>query len=347
VWKQGDSGALVYDKVAWRPPDTCNLLRDRVTGALEGFTQWKWGQPLRIAILMPYAAVYVHGQNRDPVKGISSLQVCYRNYLIKEKLRFLWNVYLETLSLPRTILLCSSEQFAKKAATAVAALRSAGVAGIPAEWVKEIRELSVGASGSASPYQQAIAYLDSDSALSLLAGFTDLPGRAVGGTTSTPTGSYALSASQEEFFLDMLSAYATELSTAITNNIVSDLVRFNFGTKVSIPRFVIDPLQQKDTQDAFQLLQAFAVSPNLNLAPDFMNQLTLQIADTLGMNTADISQSILQQEQQQQQEQEQQQQEQEHQQQLQDQQLALQQQQVQAQAAQSRQGGQGGNSNQT
>jgi hypothetical protein len=206
--------------------------------------------------------------------------------------------------------------------------------------VSEIHQLSVG-SGVAGDYQRAIAYLDSDSALSLLAGFTDLPARATGGFGGTPTGSYALSASQEEFFLDMLSAYATELSTCITDSIIADLVRYNFGTRVGIPRFVIDPLQQKDTQDAFQLLQAFAVAPNLNIPQDFMNQLVLQIADTMGMNTADVEQSIQQLMQQQQQEQEQQQQQQEMQQEMQQRQMAMQEQQVATQAKQASQPSQG------
>jgi hypothetical protein len=291
VWKQDDNGAMVYDKIAWRPQDTCTLFRHHGTGDLIGFTQWKWDEPVYVSILLPYASVYIHGQQRDPVKGISSLQVTYRNYLIKEKMRFLWGVYLETLSLPRSILLCSSEQFAKKAAEAVAGLRSAGVAGLPAEWVKEIHQLTVGSS-AAGEYQRAIAYLDSDSALSLLAGFTDLPARATGGFGGTPTGSYALSASQEEFFLDMLKGYAVELSTHVTQSIVSDLVRYNFGMKVGIPQFVIDPLQEKDTQTAFDLFQQLAIAPQVNTADDFLNQLTLQVAETLGMDTTEVEASI-------------------------------------------------------
>jgi hypothetical protein len=296
VFKQDDDNQVVYDKVAYRPPDTCTLLRHPDNGELQGFSQWVFDKSNQVIILLPYAHVYIHGQRKDPVKGISELQITYHNYRIKEKLKFLWYTFLEVMSLPRTIVLANSDDAAKKAAQAIAALKNAGVVGLPKDWISSIQPLPMSSAGS-SEFQQAIAYLDSQSALSLLAGFTDLPGRAMGtgvgmSSGSGSRGSYGMSSSQQEFFMNLEGAFSTELSTCVTNNIVSDLVRYNKGTKVQIPQFSLGPLQEKDVSQAFAMLQALAVAPNLRLPTEFIQELSMIVAGELGMNTDAVAASF-------------------------------------------------------
>ena len=294
VFKQDEKGQVVYDKIAYRPTDTCTMLRDKRTGDLMGFNQWVFGKPVQVSIVLPYALVYVHGQHRNPVKGISDLQVAYRNYRTKEKLRFLWYTYCEVMSLPRTIVLANSDSAAKKAAQTIAALKNAGVAGIPKEWVSEIMPLPFNVN-SANAFMEAIGYLDSESALSLLAGFTDLPSRAMG-TAATmgggSRGSYGLSESQIAFFMTMMRAYAGELGAALTDGVVKDLVRWNKGISTQIPRFEIGPMQAQDVQQSWQMLQALASAPNIQVPVEFIKELTLDIADQMGMNTDSIEQGF-------------------------------------------------------
>jgi hypothetical protein len=291
VFKQDEDNQIVYDKIAYRPTDTCTMLRDKRTGDLLGFNQWVFGKPIQVSVVLPYALVYVHGQHRNPVKGISDLQITYQNYRTKEKLKYLWFTYCEVMSLPRTIVLATSDSAAKKAAQTIAALKNAGVAGIPKEWVSEIMPLPFN-TDSADSFQEAIGYLDSDSALSLLAGFTDLPSRAMGtgtlGSGGGSRGSYGLSASQIAFFLTIMRAYAGELASFVTDGVIKDLVRWNKGTDVQIPQFEIGPIQTTDVQQSFTLLQALASSPNLQVPRQFMEELTLDIADQMGFDTGPI-----------------------------------------------------------
>lgn len=290
VFKRDSDNQVVFDKIAWRPPETCVMVRNKQNGELEGFNQWVYGQPQMVSILLPYAMVYVHGQHRNPVKGMSDFEVVYRNYRTKEKLKFLWYTFCEVMSLPRTIVLANSDAAAKKSAQAIAALKNAGVAGIPKDWVTSIQPLPAAVSGG-HDFQEAIAYCDSDSALSLLAGFTDLPGRAMGtgtGMAMGTRGSYGLSASQQEFFMTVLDAYAVELETCITNNVVADLVRYNKGTKVQVPRFTLGPLQEEDVTQSYSLLESMATATNLNVPPAFVQELTMLVADRLGLNTDEI-----------------------------------------------------------
>ena len=302
VWKASQDGKLVYDKIAFRPPNTCNLIRDRRSGKLEGFTQWApdpesntYGASKQIPIRLPYADVYIHGARRDPVKGICDLTVTYHNYRNKEKLKFLWWTYCEVLSLPRQIVLAASENEARKAATAIAGLKNAGVAGIPKSWVggpENIKTLETGGNGAAE-FMDAIAYLDSDSALSLLAGFSELPARAMGsGSTHGPLGSYALAESSQNFFVDMLESYTKEMNSQVTNSLIADLVRFNWGTTVPIPKFVLD-LEEEAVQNAFSLVRQLLTAPvPTNVPYEFVKELVLIVSKKLGMDVDAVRREI-------------------------------------------------------
>jgi hypothetical protein len=295
VWKTTQDDKVVYDKIAWRPPNTCTLLRDRDNGDLTGFTQWKFGQQNQVVIHLPYADVYVHGARRDPVRGVSDLTVTYHNYRIKEKIKYLWYTYCEVLSLPRQIVLGTTEDEVKKAVQAIAGLKNAGVAGIPASWVKEIQTIETSGTG-ATDFQDAIAYLDSDSALSLLAGFSELPARAMGtGSTHGPLGSYALAEASQNFFVDMLASYAEEMNAQITNSLIADLVRWNYGFNVAIPQFQLD-LEEEAIQNAYSLLTALLTAPvPTNVPAEFVKELTLLVAKNMGMDVNAINAAIDQQ----------------------------------------------------
>jgi Protein of unknown function (DUF935) len=285
VWKVSDDNKVVYQKIAWRPPETCTLRRDRKSGDLRGFAQWVLGEPTQVLVDLPYADVYIHGARRDPNRGICDLTVTYNNYRIKEKLKYLWYTYCEVLSLPRQVILATGETEGRKAANAIAALKNAGVAGIPAQWIKEIKEISVAGKGS-SDFQDAIGYLDSDSALSLLAGFSELPGRAMGsGSSHGPLGSYALAESSQNFFVSLLQSYANELDAQITNSIISDLVRYNEGVNVEIPQFRLD-MNQKVVQASYAMLQELLIAPPPeNVPAEFVQEIVMVVAKELGMDT--------------------------------------------------------------
>jgi hypothetical protein len=303
VIKTSSEGKYVYSKIAWRPSETCQLLRDKRSGKLHGFAQWAPDpddpQALyaskQIPIRTPYADVFIHGMRRDPVRGISDLTVTYHNYRNKEKLKYLWFTYLEVLSLPRQIALGSTPEEAKKTAEAIAGLKNAGVAGIPRSWVgspDNIKTLEVGG-GGANEFMDAISYLDSDSALSLLAGFSELPARAMGsGSSHGPLGSYALAESSQNFFIDMLDSYTAELDAQITNNLIADLVRWNFGTKALVPKFRLD-LEEQAIQAAMNMMDLLLTSPvPTNVPFEFVKELVLVVAKQLGMDVDTIAKAI-------------------------------------------------------
>jgi Protein of unknown function (DUF935) len=285
VYKR-ENRTIVYKDIAWRPQSSCSLLREKPSGRVYGFDQWVEDYTDRVPIKKPYASIYVHGVNREPVHGFSDLQVAYRNYRTKEKVKFLWYTYLECLSLPRTILTGNSDEGVKKAAKAVAALKNAGVVGLPGDWIRDIKTLDVSGKGQ-SDFENALAYLDSDSALSILAGWTDLPSRARSGGTE------ALSSDQSQIFFDLLTAHGNELESHITQDILANIVQWNRGTKAKVPTFAFDEIHRADVSLSVQLLQAIAQSRDpFSVPTEFVKELILHVARDLGMDVDKLMKAI-------------------------------------------------------
>lgn len=284
---------LVYDKIGFRPAETCILLRSPKNGDLQGFKQMSYpfqvgGETVNpdvesdgyIPILNPYAFVHVHGKHRDPIRGLTDMQVPYWCWTTKQKVMFLWFTYLESQSLPKTILQATSEPAAENAARAVAALKNAGVVGIPKQWLAaDPIQLGGGSASVGDQFLQALNYLDGMASQSILAGWIDLPSKASGGI-----GSYALSADQTDMFLEMLQGYATEMEQDITNNLIAPLVRANFPGNPAIPTFKFAKLNHDQIQPQFTLLQGLAGAANLNPAipPEFLQQLVMEIGSEWG-----------------------------------------------------------------
>lgn len=296
VFELDDDGRVVYKKLAYRPASTCRMLRDPKSGSFRGFEQ----DPLNIAILgsaqvkpVPIEAqrafVYIHGIHRDPISGISDLEIAYWCYRTKVKLMFLWFQFLEGQSLPRTIVEASDLGKAQQVAQQVAKLKSSGV--LPVSNTGGANSLNihtVDASGKgAEQFKQALDYLDTMSSNSVLAGFTDLTSMAHGGR-----GSMALSKDQTDFFLQARQGVAAELATFIENYVLADLVRYNFGPQGVVPSFDFGPLAEQDKDQTLDLLKSVIVAPNLNIPDEFVKELALQVAGYLDLDPGEIAKAF-------------------------------------------------------
>jgi len=295
VWEQ-DGARVQLKKLAWRPPGSCILLRDAQNGDMRGFKQVAYPVSFDdrrktkdgyIPIPQQYSFVYVHGIERDPVRGTSDFEVPYWCWTTKQKVLYLWFTYLESQSLQRTILRGKDGEQVKQAAQAVAALRNSGVVGIPEEWVSNIDMMNPGGGSASAQFNDAIKYLDGQASRSMLAGFLDLTGHA-----SSGAGSYALSVSQSDLFLQLLKGYADELADAMTNDVLVDIVRYNFGRHAPVPRFKFGELTAKPIKDEIQMLSQLAAASNLNVPLDFVLQLVMNVGHSFGMDLSQLQEAI-------------------------------------------------------
>ena len=89
-WEVRESdGKIVYEKLAFRPTATCELKRNAQTAAEDGFRQqlWMFGGEIRpqakgktpgyVEIPKVKSFVYINGKHRQPLTGISELELTY------------------------------------------------------------------------------------------------------------------------------------------------------------------------------------------------------------------------------------------------------------------------------
>jgi len=279
-------GKIIYDKLAWRPPQTCAIVRDPKNAAFKGFKQ----QPIRledteeIEIPPQRAFVYIHGTDRNPLEGKSDMDITYWAYITKQKIRFLWYQFLEGQSLPKTIVRARTETDANRAAQKIIQLKQGGVVGMTDAITTDVLESS---GKGADQFKAALQWLDAEASGSVLAGFTDLGAAAVGGT-----GSFALSKDQTDFFLMSRQAVARDMADALNQFVIPDLVHYNFGPDARSPEIEIGPITQDDASLAIGLLQAVSVTESPVLPREFYSELIERVAGFLELNTAKVREGL-------------------------------------------------------
>jgi hypothetical protein len=283
VFKVADGGPLagriVYDKIAYRPAGTCTVAREARHGAFRGFRQVPYyavAEPIRrlppdgwLHIPAPRAWVYVHGQHRDPMRGISSMEITHWAYQTKIKLRWLWMRFLEKQVVPGALV---RGQAARDTAGKLAALKAGGIAWTD-DVASEIREWGTGSAGTADQFVAAIRFLDSEMANSVLAGFTSLTDSA-----SEGRGSFALSKDASDFFLKSRQAAADELAHSINEYLVTPLIRYNFGPNAPAPRFTFGQMIDAPISDVLSLFGSLATAQTPAVPPEFVRQLAEKVA---------------------------------------------------------------------
>lgn len=281
-------GRVVYDRLAWRPNDACSMIHDKDTGRLLGFQQ-SLGGPDRfgfVEIPLRKAVIFLHGAYRDPMRGASELEICYRCYQDKQKVRYLWSSFLAGAAVPRTI----AETTPGTEGPVVAALRklaNGGTAAVPTG--TKVTPLNV--AGSAGPeFLSMMTYLDAEMSGSVLAGFTELSSAAGRGSR----GSMALAQSETTFFANSLDAHAKEVAHTLRAQVFAPLLRVNFGGRATVPNVVIGPVSTVAVQDALTALATMAAAhDDQSIVPaEFVDELTVKVAGMLDLDPKKIGDAI-------------------------------------------------------
>lgn len=310
-WELDDQSRVVYSDVALRPATGCEAGFDPTTGRPRGFRQRvvpvagyfpnpkgpgqrKSGQPGYVIINPNRAFIYTHGQERDPINGMSDLDVALWCWTTLQKVMFLWFQFLEQQALPKTIVYGDDDLQAETRAQKVAGLKSSGVLGIArsGDNAKTFDILESSGKG-AEQFQCAISYLESQMVNSALAGFTELASQTTS-ISSSSTGSYALSADQSEFFLASRQAVADEVADSVRRDLFGPLIAYNYGIKAPVPRLQIGPLSKEASKTSLELLKALSVSTTLNVPRDFVDQLTMIVAELCGLDSEQVRDAIAQ-----------------------------------------------------
>lgn len=290
---------VVYKDIAWRPPETCELALDDKTGRYLGFRQlpmWYGRNPMSsssssnkymdrgwIDYPLNKAFVYTHGRWRDPILGISGMQVPYFCYITKQKIRYLWYKFLGTRSLPWVVVKNKDDGKARTAARKVATLRSSGVLGLQDNNEVDVLE---GSGRGAEQFEAAIRFLDSEMSQSVLGGFMDLTQQSAEGK-----GSYALSADQSKLYLRTRQFVARDLAAQVQRQLIRPLCLYNFGTDAAIPSLTFGPLSDSNEQEVLKLFGQIATT-GANVSQEFYHELTTRVASLLELDTGKVQKDI-------------------------------------------------------
>ena len=301
VWTRGKgdfAGKVVPKKFAWRPQTTSRVMRNPVNGDVLGFEQEPFNIGIGIQsgiypIFVPRnrACIHIHGARRDPINGISDMEIPYWAYKTKQKILFLWFQFLEGVSLPLAIVKAQDPAVAANVARSLARARSRGVIPVGTDGRPDSVQVDTfDLSGKgAEQFKEAIAWLDSCAINAVLAGFLDLANAAA---NPRGVGSHALSSDASDFFLMTLESKNREIETSVRNEIFAPIIRYNFGPTGVIPKFKFEPLVAEDRSAALNmfntLLTAYAQQPQL-IPDELPMALGNKVGDFLGLDGDKIS----------------------------------------------------------
>lgn len=311
-----DGNGVALDSIECRPPGGCEQGHDPTTGGPAGFRQriaWPAGlltgpggaligvpradlsraetTPGYVDVPESRSFVFVHGAYREPIEGLSDLDVCYWAWETIKKIQFLWFQFLEQQSLPKLIAYGDDQSQADRNADAIAAAKASGVLGVPRSNDPAAKAFEVIASDGAGAGQflTAISYLESKMSASVLAGFTDLAALA---SHSRSQGSYALSADQSEFFLAARQAVADEMAEAVSRGLFAKLCHLQFGMDCKPPTLNIGPLSKHDKERAVNMLNALIVAPQFNVPTQLVDLLINSVAGFVGLPVDQVAEMV-------------------------------------------------------
>jgi len=301
VWTKGVgdfAGKIVYNDVAFRPQTTCRIMREPRTGRYAGFEQEAYylgpeiSQPKHWPIQIPpnRAFVYTHGTRRDPLNGVSDMEVAFWAWKTKQKILLLWFQFLQSVALPRITVKAQDVETARGVAREISRMKGSGV--LPVAVPNGPQSVGIDlldASGKgAEQFKEVIAWLDGCATQSILAGFLDLTSQAASGK-----GSYALSNDASDFFLQSLEAKTRELEDQIRLSLFAPLIYHNFGPNAAVPKLQFEPLNDIDKETAVKLLEAGMAAPPGGPVPvSFIAGLAEQVSEYLGLDGAQMKEDF-------------------------------------------------------
>lgn len=296
VFKTNDDGKVVYHKLAFRPPETCELAFDGRRAEPRGYRQmpiifeagrpspaWNSGMADWTYVSPQRSFIYTHGTWRDPLLGESAMKVPYWCFQTKRKIRWLWYQFLDQTVLPKTIVKNPDEGQAISDAKKVAMLRGRGVVALNESTTVTPFESS---GKAADEYQSALDYLDNEMLDSGLLGFMGLSSAAGQGK-----GSYALAESLSKMYLRTRRMVAMDMARQITNDVIGPLVAYNFGPTASIPRFKFGPLSEANEQAVLDTFAKVATT-GAKVPVEFYDQLVTRTATLLELDPGKVAKDL-------------------------------------------------------
>lgn len=309
VFTRREDGRIVYKKLAWRPPESCEVWRDPRSAEILGFRQYQYldamgrptlqavpgserDDPFYATVPISRAFIYTHGQHRDPINGVSDMEVVVWAHEMKMKIVWLWEAFLDGVATPRIAVYGKDKPEVERRAKAMAALRGGGVAGFIRQGSDEnVYDAIESAQTGATSFQEMIRWLDNVASESVMAGHLGLTGGATEGR-----GSLALSKDASGLYLASRQGVAREIADAVTAEIVAPLVHLNFGVGTAVPRFTFESVDTSKTAHIMEMFNTLSTAGSTQIPQEFILLLMELVAQYLDLPTDKVEAMIEEQE---------------------------------------------------
>lgn len=233
--------------------------------------------------------IHTHGKHREPLTGVSEVEVTYWCYQTSMKLMFLWMSFLEGMALQRLVVYGNDQPEATQRADDISQLRGSGVVGLvhPIDGQKAFE--AIPSAGNAGEFfEQALAFLQSWSISSVLAGFLGLASASTGGR-----GAYSLSQDQSDFYLKSRQGVAKEIADSISHDVIRPLILLNFGSGASFPQAKFGPLQDEQVQMLLTMFSTMSAAPVLHIPLAVFDLITERMASILQLDVDQVHEALV------------------------------------------------------
>ena len=233
--------------------------------------------------------IYTHGKHREPLTGVSEVEVAWWCHSTQMKLLFMWYQFLEGMALQRLVVYGNDQPEATARADDIAQLRGSGVVGLvhPIDGQKAFE--AIPAQGDAGKFfSDAMAFLSSWMISSVLAGFLGLASASTGGK-----GAYSLSQDQSDFYLKSRQAVAKEIAESMSYDVIRPLVMLNFGANAAFPQCKFGPLQDEQAQALLTMFGQLSAAPVLHVPLAVFDLITERMASILQLDVDQVHSALV------------------------------------------------------
>lgn len=266
-------------KLGERMPRTLAGFDVLSSGQLAGVKQWIARGTTEVMVTMPVETLVVFSHEREGADwaGQSVMRTSYKNWMIKDAMIRLGalagertGMGLPVVTYPKSAAGGGSNDEAK-AIRIASAIRSGDEAGVALQegWTVEL----LGVKGAVTDLLPWVKYHDEQASKGTLEMFLDLGHDA---------GARALGDTFVDYFMMAEGALVQDLQSVITEHVIRDLVRINFGPDEAYPPIVADDLNTDSTTTAVALQQLEAAGiliPDQPLEDDIRRRYNLPAAD--------------------------------------------------------------------
>lgn len=273
------AGKITLKEIAYRDPRTVTIVVDD-HGKYKGFKQ-------QTTFANRYINVFIEDKNswlftineaENPYYGVSMFESAFQDYKMKRKMYFIWEKAAMIAAIPARIGEIPKGATPKDILQFKTALRNMALNNTVVG--KEGFKVSAFNGNSNFAFQNAVDHYNTMMATSILAKFLQQEDRQV----LIDNGKADASA---DMFVQMLEAITSDLSIALTTQLMPQFIDANFGTGI-YPQFQFEPLTDDNKQAILQIFETLVAQPVLNSTPEFVRNLEISIAERLGFTSDSV-----------------------------------------------------------